>query len=526
MPNQCIARINCASSEQCPEWAIQASPTSNGKAVYCQKHYMLLNSSQQVCDVDLGRPATMSRVAMRSANASSYSPYSSRYTGSPVSRAAMSPRSSATAIYGKPVIQRFQQQGFPNDYEVGGSNEGFNAGSNLRKKNTIRPKSLFTRRNTAPNFTTEEGSVKLLFIIDETDDVNEAIVNLRKFKLIVFAADMNTTNKPDDFEERARVTEDIVDKTAEILSEYMNNPMRIELVLSFLYDYDTRDLDVDFGYFGFRNPKGDILLDTTLDEYITQQYKNGKWYEYPTPDVHEDYDRDTMEQVRKQISDAIKTWTDKPGQSGFNRFLKNLRNQITNTKFNVDIARKNYTEAKALWDDITRTTQQQQQREATNKTANATAAPILQNGSARVTVVGVNSSPLTAPPLLPSANATSLSFTEIIDKNYTLSDEEKVKLKALDVTEQTQIANALNALYTAKNKNTSFKPNITDYLKNLATANPTTTVKELVEFIVSNTKPSAAATAATADQKKPQQSQQQGQQNQKRSQSRNNKQRK
>lgn len=524
MPNKCIARINCASSEQCPEWAIQASPTSNGKAVYCQKHYMLLNSSQQVCDVDLGRPATMSGVAMRSANASSYSPRS-RYPGSPVSRGAMSPRSSATTNYTKPVSPRFQQD-FQNDYEVGGSNEGFNAGSNLRKKNTIRPKSLFTRRNTAPNFRTEEGSVKLLFIIDETDDVNEAIVNLRKFKLIVFAADMNTTNKPDDFEERARVTEDIVDKTAEILSEYMNNPMRIELVLSFLYDYDTRDLDVDFGYFGLRNPKGDILLDTTLDEYITQQYKNGKWYEYPTPDVHEDYDRDTMEQARKEISDLIKTWTDKPGQSEFNKLLKNLRNQLTNTKFIESIARKNYQDAKFLWDQITRTTQQQQQREATNKTAGASA---FNTGSGAIA-----SSPASTTNLLfPTANAaavtqpaSNLTFDDIFFNDKVnggngiylkkfQSQEEKDKLKGLSDNDKGKIATALNEYWAAtNNKYNDNSTKITDNIKAYLTDSTKTTLGSVITEI----------NAKTASQKKPQQPQQQGQQN--RSPSRNNKQRK
>ena len=499
-PPRCIARINCASSEQCPEVAIQASQTSNGKAVYCQRHYMLLNSSQQVCNVDLGR-RTMNDVARFVAASSSYSPRSSRYTGSPVSRAAMSPRSSTTT-YPKMDSPRFQQD-FQNDYEVGGSNEGFNAGSNLRKKNTIRPKSLFTRRNTAPNFTTEEGSVKLLFIIDETDDVNEAIVNLRKFKLIVFAADMNTTNKPDDFEERARVTEDIVDKTAEILSAYMNNPMRIELVLSFLYDYDTRDLDVDFGYFGFRNPKGDILLDTTLDEYIEQNYKNGKWFEYPTPDVHEDYERDTREQVRKEISEAIKTWTDKPGQSEFNKILKNLRTQLTNDKFIIKIARENYEEGKLLWNQITRNTQQQTQHGTQNRSAFAAAA---QTGTA------ISSNPAnTSNMVLPSAigvaaqqavqPTSNLSFDEIIDKIYgTLTDDEKLKLKKLDGTQKTQISNALNVLYRVKNKNTSYKPDIIEFLENLVATPPTTTVEALVEFIKSKASTTAVAGAVGGQQ--------------------------
>lgn len=512
---KCLA-YDCKTGVPCQRFARNPTRDSGNLYVYCDEHYANYEKGSSYICGGLSDRRTMSQVAM--SNAQVYSPRSSSYAGSPVSRAAMSPRSSATTNYTKPVSPRFQQD-FQNDYEVAGSNEGFNAGSNLRKKNTIRPKSLFTRRNTAPNFTTEEGSVKLLFIIDETDDVNEAIVNLRKFKLIVFAADMNTTNKPDDFEERARVTEDIVDKTAEILSEYMNNPMRIELVLSFLYDYDTRDLDVDFGYFGFRNPKGDILLDTTLDEYIEQNYKNGKWYEYPTPDVHEDYDRDTMEQARKEISDLIRTWTDKPGQSEFNKILKNLRNQLTNTKFIVSIARKNYQDAKILWDDITRTTQQQPQRQqqgVQGRTATANAGPTLQTGAP---IIGRSpGSPVTLQ--LPSANATSLSFTEIIDKIYdTLSEDEKTKLKTLDVTQQTQIANALNAFYIAKNKNTSFKPNITGYLQKLAATPSTTGVKELVEFIVSKTS-ATGATAATGNQKKPQQQPpQQGQQNRNRSQS-------
>lgn len=524
MPNNCIALVNCKTGVPCPERARNATPESEPRLVYCDKHYDTWKSGrEQVCN-QMIKP-TMNQVARFVA--ASYSPRSSRCAGSPVSRAAMSPRSSATTNYTKPVSPRFQQD-FQNDYEVEGSNEGFNAGSNLRKKNTIRPKSLFTRRNTAPNFTTEEGSVKLLFIIDETDDVNEAIANLRKFKLIVFAADMNTTNKPDDFEERARVTEDIVNKTAEILSEYMNNPMRIELVLSFLYDYDTRDLDVDFGYFGFRNPKSDILLDTTLDEYIEQNYKNGKWYEYPTPDVREDYDRDTMEQTRKEISDLIKTWTDKPGQSEFNKLLKNLRNQLTNTKFIVSIATKNYQDAKILWDQITRTTQQQRQG-VQGRNAFTAAGPTIQNtpGPA-VAVVGVNGSPV-APLLsrIPSANATNLSFTDVtkvyVDaKKLTQEQVNKLNTKLTD-TEKTSIAQAVGNLRTNKNDIKYGAKQIGEIMVDVAEDKAGITANDIINKINQ-----LAGNAAAGDQKKPQQPPQQGQQNRNRnrSQSRNNKQRK
>jgi hypothetical protein len=64
------------------------------------------------------------------------------------------------------------------------------------------------------------------------------------------------------------VVEDIIDKYADKFYEYLPDPDRLELVLSYLFDYDSRDLTKPFISYGFSktktaNLKGDKLLQMT-----------------------------------------------------------------------------------------------------------------------------------------------------------------------------------------------------------------------------------------------------------------------
>ena len=346
---KCLA-YDCKTGVPCKRLARNPTRDSGNLYVYCDEHYANYEKGSSYICGGLSDRRTMSEVAMSSAQV--YSPRSSR--------AAMSPRSSSSN-YSKPVSPRFQQI-VQNDYygtdnedeEDEEEEEGFETQTNLKKKRAYRPKTLFTRRKTSPNFTAKTGSVELLFEIDETDDVNVAIRNLQQFKLNVFAADINTTNKPKDFIQRSSVTEDVVNQSAKVLAEYMNNPMRIELVLSFLYDYDTRDLDVNFGYFGLRKPNDALakqLLKTTLDEYIRQNYDDD-WYKFPTPSVHIDYSEDIgkREQIRTKISKGILNWSSDTSSGLFNRKLEDLRERIKGEKFNYTPANKIYEELIPLWE--------------------------------------------------------------------------------------------------------------------------------------------------------------------------------
>jgi hypothetical protein len=91
---KCIA-FNCKSGVPCPELAMNATRDSAPRLVFCDEHYANWKSSSENVCIQQVKP-TMNDVARSVAASSSYSPRSSRYAGSPVSRAAMSPRSSTT----------------------------------------------------------------------------------------------------------------------------------------------------------------------------------------------------------------------------------------------------------------------------------------------------------------------------------------------------------------------------------------------------------------------------------------------
>ena len=102
-------------------------------------------------------------------------------------------------------------------------------------------------KNTAPPFIdfSSDKLVDSLEVIDTTKDYKEALEHIYYLKMII---DKSTLNKEYNYE----ITEDVADQVAEMLGAYMYDMDRIELVLAYLFDFDSRDLTVDFRYFGFK----------------------------------------------------------------------------------------------------------------------------------------------------------------------------------------------------------------------------------------------------------------------------------
>lgn len=102
-------------------------------------------------------------------------------------------------------------------------------------------------KNTAPPFMdfSRKELVDSLETIDTTKDYKEALEHIYYVKMMIGASKFNEKYNYE-------ITEDVADQIAEMLGAYMYDMDRIELVLSYLFDYDSRDLTVDFRYFGFK----------------------------------------------------------------------------------------------------------------------------------------------------------------------------------------------------------------------------------------------------------------------------------
>ncbi len=98
---------------------------------------------------------------------------------------------------------------------------------------------------------------KHLRVIDTTRNSFEALQEIQ-----AVMNDIDKQLKKDDSSRTANtkytytVKEKVVNEVAKDLSKYMDNPDRIELVLIFLFDYESRDLFEQMKFYGFSNDNG------------------------------------------------------------------------------------------------------------------------------------------------------------------------------------------------------------------------------------------------------------------------------
>ena len=92
---------------------------------------------------------------------------------------------------------------------------------------------------------------KILMSIDTTRDVKLALQHIKTIQKNIATAGELQDDKYINQKYSYIVSETVVNKVAKKLGKYMDNPDRIELVLIFLFDYESRDLFEQMKFYGF-----------------------------------------------------------------------------------------------------------------------------------------------------------------------------------------------------------------------------------------------------------------------------------
>jgi hypothetical protein len=95
------------------------------------------------------------------------------------------------------------------------------------------------------NFLNNEGIVNAMEILDRTKDAKEG---LEQIAIIKNTIKFDPKNKGYNY----NVTEGVVDKVAAKFARYMFDADRIELLLTFMFYYDSRDLSQKLSFYGFK----------------------------------------------------------------------------------------------------------------------------------------------------------------------------------------------------------------------------------------------------------------------------------
>lgn len=436
--------IDCNTNERCNKKAKYETETSDGP-VYCKKHYKKLQQGIKICyAVNPGSPRsniTPSTVRRNIANVASPRISVSSPKSFNVSRMSYESESESES-----ETDEDNDSVMSSESESDSENEGIIPLSKKSKKKYIRPKSVYKRAKEEPDFKLKDGAAKQLQVIDTTDNVMTALIKLKNFKLEVFGSDINVKGD-DNMEEKYKkysVTEKVVNETARVLSKYMTNPMRIELVLSFLYDYDTRDLNVPFSFFGFRSPKNSDVLNQTLASYIKEAVTANKpWTDYPTRDIRYDYEEydSKVEKARKQIKDYLRITKEISGETALNKMRDDLMDVVERPSFKYDYQLTKLEEYKKEYDKLTTVAKQQTSGKQQTFTPPLFTQPLPSN-----------SAPAALPPFRADTSAASTSFPSNFDnlidlygtlKNDIITEDVKSKLKTLRGDIKNKIYNSI-----------------------------------------------------------------------------------
>lgn len=152
-----------------------------------------------------------------------------------------------------------------------------------KSRKTRVPRVLPTepREEDTPAYDLNKNNVEFLYIIDTENDLKKVKLNLRKFAGYIRTIPENipANKKAYSF----NVEESVVTKFSKILARYMFNQIRIELVLYYLFDYETRDLALPYQYFGFKgeNSEEEIGWDI-LKNVDSGIHPPRDWSRFPT----------------------------------------------------------------------------------------------------------------------------------------------------------------------------------------------------------------------------------------------------
>lgn len=191
----------------------------------------------------------------------------------------------------------------------------------------------FFLRKPARNF------VKTLNLIDSSqnlEDVKSAVKlivdEIRYYHTNTKLSDKN--KKPYSF----NVEENVVTEFSKIMARYMFNPLRVELLMSYMFDYESRDLTLTFSYFGFRGLGSSETLQSQLSNTDSRFARPQPVFAYTFNETSSltklklpAYGA-TMEDNINRAEKMIKIASESYGLNTNNKNFLNLKNQVENFK--------------------------------------------------------------------------------------------------------------------------------------------------------------------------------------------------
>jgi hypothetical protein len=135
-------------------------------------------------------------------------------------------------------------------------------------KRNIRGRYEIVRSDIAPYIRINTSIVEALEILDNTYDLMEALDKIGFIRDTIknHPKNIEIAEKKKKDQSMWSVEDSVINYIAEKFAPYVNDSDRIELLLSYIFDYDRRDLTKNFKFYGFTTPKG--LLDKTPYERL------------------------------------------------------------------------------------------------------------------------------------------------------------------------------------------------------------------------------------------------------------------
>jgi hypothetical protein len=127
----------------------------------------------------------------------------------------------------------------------------------------IRGRYEVMRSDIAPYIKIDKRMVSNLKDLDTTYDMDDALKAIRDIKALISSEPKNKeiAKRKEGDQDMWSVEESVINYIAEKLAPYVNDSDRLELLLSYIFDFDRRDLTKKFSFYGFSKPKDKI--DTT-----------------------------------------------------------------------------------------------------------------------------------------------------------------------------------------------------------------------------------------------------------------------
>jgi hypothetical protein len=177
----------------------------------------------------------------------------------------------------------------------------FTEGPDRKKKRRNRPRPDVKRNCVPPHIDLKSTGIPAkLEKLDDTKSLNDAFEMMSAIRSTI---EMNNEDEEKDKKYNWSVDEQVVDMVAEKFARYMYNPDRIELLLSYIFDYETRDLTQKLSYYGFKTfEKVDTrvgnLLDKSSADILMLSSVDDKYKARAIPDIEVQRYRNTAEQLK------------------------------------------------------------------------------------------------------------------------------------------------------------------------------------------------------------------------------------